>query len=189
MTKLCAILLASLLFHATTLRAVEDEPIALPFGLSWVASHAQIEQLIKNANLHVSQKQNIEGRETWTVEGFDQPALSAVVFYFLGDDLDELELQYRDPKWSLNKFGEFMAQVKQELDLKYGRAEVLAHSRGPEKDVSQTVVGYRWQHPAQCLDLIFYSAERDPLAFRLLSMHYKVQHQPVTVADSGRTNR
>ncbi len=74
--------------------------------------------------------------------------------------------------WTLGQFGEFMEQIKQELDLKYGRGVVLAHSRGPEKDVSQTVVGYRWQQPKQALDLVFYSAERQPLAFRLLSMRY-----------------
>jgi hypothetical protein len=53
---------------------------------------------------------------------------------------------------------------------------VLARERGPAKGVSQTVVGYRWQQPDQALDLVFYAAERDPLIFRLLSMHYKLAH-------------
>jgi hypothetical protein len=35
-------------------------------------------------------------------------------------------------------------------------------------------VAYRWQQPEQALDLVFYSAEREPQAFRLLSLHYQL---------------
>lgn len=156
--------------------AIERESIEPPFGLSWVENRARIAQLLDEAHLRLAQKEKVDGREIWTVDGFDQPGLSAVLFTFAGDNLDGLELQYRDPSWSLGRFGEFMEQIKQELDLKYGRGAVLAHSRGPEKDVSQTVVGYRWQQPDQALDLVFYSAEREPLAFRLLSMRYSPAH-------------
>jgi hypothetical protein len=142
--------------------------------------------LIDAAHVRLAQKETADGRETWTVEGFDQPGLSAVLFCFAGDDLDEVELQYRDPSWSLGHYGEFMEQLKQELDLKYGRAEVLAHDRGPEKDVSQTVVGYRWQQSGQALDLIFYSAERQPLAFRLLSMRYKLAQRQADAETQAR---
>jgi hypothetical protein len=88
-----------------------------------------------------------------------------------------VEFQYYDTDWSIGQYGERMEKVKEELDFKYGRGEMLARERGPAKDVSQTLVGYRWQQPDQALDLVFYAAERDPLAFRLLSMHYKLAHR------------
>ena len=172
--KSFALLAIGLCLSGPALGAADNQPIAPPFGLSWVETRSRIAQLIDEAHVRLSQKETVAGRETWTVEGFDLPGLSAVLFFFAGDTLEEMELQYRDPKWSLQQFGELMQQVKQQLDLKYGRGEVLARSREPEKDISQTVVGYRWQQPGQALDLVFYSAEREPLAFRLLSMHYKV---------------
>ena len=183
-----AVIAASLLIRSVMTVSAESQPIAPPFGLSWVEKTSQIAQVIEDSHLHLSQKESVEGREAWTVEGFDQPALSAAVFYFVGDDLDEVELQYRDPKWSLAEFGNFMAQVKQSLDLKYGHPEVLAHSREPEKNITQTVVGYRWQQPGQCVDLVFFSAEREPLNFRLLSLHYKVQHQESAVRVASRND-
>lgn len=171
--KSFAIFALGLLLGGAALQTAAAEPIEPPFGLSWVETRARIARLVEEAHVRVSQKETVDGRETWTVEGFDQPGLSAVLFSFTGDNLDGIELQYREPTWSLNQFGEFMEQVKKELERRYGRAEVLAHTRGPEKDVSQTVVGYRWAQPGQALDLVFYSAERQPLAFRLLSMRYQ----------------
>lgn len=165
-----------LLVGGTSLLAADVEQITPPFGLSWVETRARIANLIEEAHVRLAQKENVDDGEAWTVEGFDQPDLSAVVFHFAGDNLDEVELQYREPAWSLNQYGQFMEQLKQALDHKYGRAEVLAHTRGPEKDVSQTVVGYRWAQQSQALDLVFYSAEREPLAFRLVSLRYKAAH-------------
>jgi hypothetical protein len=100
-----------------------------------------------------------------------------VVFYFVKDNLDEVELQYQDPSWTLGQYGELMSQIKEDLDRKYGRGEMLTRSRELAKDVSQTVLGYRWQGREQALDLMFYAAEREPLFFRLLSMHYKQAHR------------
>jgi len=151
-------------------------PIAPPFGLSWVETPSQITRLIERAHVRLVRKETVEHRESWTVQGFDQPYLNAVVFYFIGDALDEVELQYADPSWTLGQYGQLMGQIKEELEHKYGRSEVLARTRGKEKDVSQTVLGYRWQSHDQALDLMFYAAEHEPLAFRLLSMHYKQAH-------------
>ena len=166
-----------LFFHGTALVAASIAPIVPPFGLSGVETRTRIAALIDEAHVRLAQKETVDGTETWTVEGFDQPGLSAVLFRFGGENLEEVELQYGEPTWTINQYGEFMEEIKQELDHKYGRAEILAHSRGPEKDVSQTVVGYRWEQPGEALDLVYYSAEREPLAFRLLSMHYKLAHR------------
>jgi len=168
--------LSLLVVSYTALFAASAEPIIPPFGLSLTENRARIAQLIERAHLRLGQKETAEDREVWTAEGFDQPFLSAVRFYFADDALDEVELEYGDPGWSLRQYGEFMGELKQELDRRYGRAAVLAHDRGPAKDVSQTVVGYRWQQPDLALDLVFFAAEREPLAFRLLSMHYKLAH-------------
>ncbi len=175
--KSFALVAVGLFFHATALIAASGAPIVPPFGLSGVETRDRIAELIDEAHVRLVQKETVDGTETWTVEGFDQPGLSAVLFRFGGENLEEVELQYGEPTWTINQYGEFMEEIKQELDHKYGRAEILAHSRGPEKDVSQTVVGYRWEHPGEALDLVYYSAEREPLAFRLLSMHYKLAHR------------
>jgi hypothetical protein len=176
MTKLLTFVAIGLVIRGAALVAATSEPISPPFGLSWIESHSQISDLIQEAHLRLTKKDKVDGRESWTVEGFDQPGMSAVVFYFVDDSMDEVELQYSDPGWSVGQYGELMEKVKEELDLKYGRAEMLARERGPTKDVSQTIVGYRWQQPSQALDLVFYAAEREPLAFRLLSIHYKLAH-------------
>jgi hypothetical protein len=157
--------------------AIATDPIAPPFGLSWVETPARLTHLIEEAHAKLSEKRSVNGRDAWTVEGLDQPGLSAVVFYFLGESLDEVELQYRDPAWSLNQFGELMGQVKKDLEVKYGHARLLAHSRGPEQDVTQTLVAYRWEQPQHALDLVFFAAERDKQVFRALSMHYKLAHR------------
>lgn len=183
--KLFAALAIGFCLSGVALGASDSPPIAPPFGLSWVETRSRVATMIEEAHLRLSQKESAAGQEIWTVEGFDTPGLSAVLFYFAGDNLEEMELQYRDPNWSLQKFGEFLQQVKEQLDLKYGRGTVLAHSREPQKDVSQTVVGYRWQQPDQALDLVFYGAERKPLAFRLLSMHYRVLHPVAAAAPPG----
>jgi hypothetical protein len=174
--KSFALYAVALFFQGASLPAADVEEITPPFGLSWVETRARVANLIEEAHVRLAQKETVDGGEAWTVEGFDQPGLSAVLFHFGGDTVDEVELQYGEPTWTLNQYGRFMEQLKQVLDQKYGRAEVLAHTRGPEKDVSQTVVGYRWAQKNQALDLVFYSAERERLAFRLVSLRYKAAH-------------
>lgn len=174
MGKLFSVFAASLLFGCGTLLGAGGESISPPFDLSWGATRTEIEDLITKANLQPPRKETVEEKEIWTVQGFDQPGLTAVLFYFSKESLTEVELQYGDPAWNLARYAEFINEVKQDLDLKYGRAQVLSHTREPEKDVSQTVVAYRWQQPEQALDLVFYSAEREPQAFRLLSLHYQL---------------
>lgn len=176
MTKPLGLLAFGLLLQQIVVAAPSMPSIPPPFGLSWGETRSQINQLIERAHVRLVQKETIDHRETWTVQGFDEPYLSAVVFYFAADNLDEVELQYRDPSWTLGQYGELMGQIKGELERKYGRSEVLARTRGAEKDISQTVLGYRWQGHDEALDLVFYAAEREPLAFRLLSMHYKQAH-------------
>jgi hypothetical protein len=177
MIKPLPVLVLGLLLQQFAVAAPSAPSIAPPFGLSWIETRKEINQLIDEAHLRLIQKNTVDHRESWTVQGFDQPYLSTVVFYFVKDNLDEVELQYQDPSWTLGQYGELMSQIKEDLDRKYGRGEMLTRSRELAKDVSQTVLGYRWQGREQALDLMFYAAEREPLFFRLLSMHYKQAHR------------
>jgi hypothetical protein len=177
MIKPVAFLAFAILVQQLAAAAPSTPPITPPFGLSWIETRGQINQLIEQAHLRLIQKDTVDRRESWTVQGFDQPYLSAVVFYFVKENLDEVELQYQEPSWTAGQYGELMAEIKEDLDRKYGRGEMLTRSRELAKDVSQTVLGYRWQGHDQALDLMFYAAEREPLAFRLLSMHYKQAHR------------
>jgi hypothetical protein len=150
------------------------ERINPPFGFYWGESEKEIEQVISRAEARVLDRQTVQGREAWTIEGLVQPALKRAVVYFGSQKtLVEVELQYEHPEWDLVAYEEFLNSARKRLEAKYGPPTVLARDKKPEGDIMETVVGYRWQQASSSIHLFFYSAERNSDVYRTVSLHYR----------------
>ncbi|HZC36141.1 MAG TPA: hypothetical protein VE242_11035 [Chthoniobacterales bacterium] len=156
-----------------TQNPVPDQ-ISPPFGFTWGESEKEIEKTITRAQAHIVNRETIQGRDAWTVEGLIQPALKRTIIYFGSEKtLVEVELQYEHPDWNLTAYEDFLNSAKQRLEAKYGPPTVLARDKKPEGDVMETVVGYLWQQSGSSVQLFFYSAERNNDIYRSVSLHYR----------------
>jgi hypothetical protein len=145
-----------------------------PFGFYWGEGQKEIEKVISHAGARIVDKEPIQGREAWTIEGLIQPALKRTIVYFGTEkSLVEVELQYQHPDWDLVAYEEFLNSALQRLEARYGPATVLAKDKKPEGDIMQTVVGYQWQQPDSSIQLFFFSAERNSDVYRSVSLHYR----------------
>ena len=171
---LASLLLAGGLFLLSSI-GLSAEPINPPFGLKWGESSVQIAKLLTGAKASVVDKHDVEGRESWTVEGLVQQNLRRTVFYFKMGLLVEVELQYQSADWDTPKYDDFMAQVRRRIEQKYGNGQLIARSKRPEGQVTQTIVGYKWTQGQTVLELIYYAAENADLIYRTVSLHYKIQ--------------
>jgi hypothetical protein len=150
-----------------------SEEIKPPFGLQWGESSDRLERLLKGAKAQIVDKHTIEGRDAWTVEGLLQQGLKRTVFYFRSGQLVEVELQYQSPDWDSAKYNDFMAQVRRRIEQRFGTGQLIARTKGPEGDVTQTIVGYKWNLNNTAIQLFYYCAERNTDSYRTVSVHYK----------------
>ncbi|MDP9291900.1 MAG: hypothetical protein M3O82_06005 [Verrucomicrobiota bacterium] len=153
--------------------AVSAEEINPPFGLQWGETPEHIEKLLKGAKAVVVDRHPIQDREAWTVEGLIQADLRRTIFYFRSGQLSEVELQYQSDEWDTNKYNDFMSQVRQRIEKRYGAGQLVARSKTPDGDVMQTVVGYKWNQNNTSIQLIYFSAENANQIYRTVSVHYK----------------
>lgn len=153
---------------------VIPEQITPPFGFHWAQSEKAIETIIRKAQAHIISREQIQGRDAWTVEGLIQPNLKRTVLYFGTEKtLVEVELQYERSDWDLVAYEDFLNSARQKLEAKYGPPTVLARDKKPQGDVMETVVGYQWQQPGSSIQLFFYSAERNTDVYRSVSLHFR----------------
>ena len=161
----------ALLSHAQN---VIPEQITPPFGFHWGQAEKAIETIIGKAQAHIISRDQIRGRDAWTVEGLIQPSLKRTILYFGTEKtLVEVELQYEHADWDLVAYEDFLNSARQKLEAKYGPPTVLARDKKPQGDVMETVVGYQWQQPGSSIQLFFYSAERNSDVYRSVSLHYR----------------
>lgn len=145
-----------------------------PFGLHWGEGQKEIEKTIGRAGARIVDRESVQGREAWTIEGLIQPALQRTIVYFgTQKNLVEVELQYQHADWDLVAYEEFLNSARQRLEARYGPATVLAKDKKPEGDIMQTIVGYQWQKPDSSVQLFFFSAERNNDVYRTVSLHYR----------------
>lgn len=148
-------------------------PIIPPFGLAWGVNKDRLATLLKGANAKVVERRMVAGREAWSVEGLLQAHLCRTVFYFRGDGLNEAELQYQDKDWLDSDYNDFLNQLRVSLENKFGTGRLIARSKSPQGDVTQTLTGYEWVQPGNAVQLIYFSAENPSQFFRMVSLHYK----------------
>src|SRR3954468_9254695 len=158
-------------FAATSLPAAED--LNPPFGFRWNDSMARVEAVLKGAKATILSREKKEGREVWTVEGLVHPGLKRTLFTFKSGALFGVELQYEYPDWSIERYNERMGEIRRYFDAKYGTGKLVSRSRDTDSDVVQTLVGYQWIVGGTMLELFYFSAQRDQLVFRSITVSYK----------------
>ncbi|MBV8968087.1 MAG: hypothetical protein JO331_03380 [Verrucomicrobia bacterium] len=145
-----------------------------PFGFYWGETEKDMEKILTRAQAKIVNREVVEGRDAWTVEGLIQPALKRTIIYFGTEKtLVEVELQYEHADWDLPAYEEFLNSARQRLEARYGPPLVLARDKKPEGDVMQTLVGYQWNASGSSIQLFFYSAERNSDVYRSVSLHYR----------------
>ena len=165
-----AIFLA-LMLSAAAARAVDDIPP--PFGFRWNDPANKVEQVLTAAKAKIVSKQPKEKREVWTVEGLVQPGLKRTLFEFKEGFLVEVELQYEYDKWSIENYSARMIEIRRYFDSKFGTGKLISRTRDGDSDVIQTLVGYQWIVGGTMLELFYFSAERQPLVYRSITVTYK----------------
>jgi hypothetical protein len=111
------------------------------FGYSWGEPAARLERLLKGVKATVVERRpTMGGLEVWEVEGLAQKGLRRTLFYFRAGELMEVELQYQRDDWDQKQYDEFMGQVRQAIERKFGAGAVqrLGDVTKPVTDVLPT---------------------------------------------------
>jgi hypothetical protein len=151
--------------------AVDDIPP--PFGFHWNDSMTKVEQVLLGAKAKIVSKDRKEKRDVWTVEGLVQPGLKRTLFMFKEGFLVEVELQYEYPEWTIERYNERMGEIRRYFDAKFGTGKLVSRTRDTDSDVIQTLVGYQWIVGGTMLELFYFSAQRDQMVFRSITVSYK----------------
>ncbi len=165
-------LAALLLLLAVPRRGVAEE-IKPPFNLRWGETAERMQRLLGGAKAKIVTRRNVEGREAWDVEGLVQAGLKRTVFYFVGGELVEVELQYQKDDWDESKYDGFMGDVRRRLEQRYGQGQLISRKKEPDGEVMQTLVGWKWNQNNTAIELIYFAAQSPSQVFRTLSVHYK----------------
>jgi hypothetical protein len=163
--------LAFFLVSIASVPAAEDIPP--PFGFHWNDSMTKLEQVLIGAKAKIVTRDRKEKREVWTVEGLVQPGLKRTLFIFRDGFLVEVELQYEYPDWTIERYNERMGEIRRYFDAKFGTGKLVSRTRDTDSDVIQTLVGYQWIVGGTMLELFYFSAQRDQLIFRSITVTYK----------------
>ena len=169
MKRLILVRLAlSFLSRLASAQALDDIPP--PFGFNWNDSTGRVEtsaQRREGEDRHAREK-----RETrvWTVEGLGAARFQRTLFTFREGFLVEVELQYEYPDWTIERYNERMGEIRRYFDAKFGTGKLVSRSRDTDTDVIQTLVGYQWMVGGTMLELFYFSAQRDALLFRTITV-------------------
>ena len=166
-----ALLFFCVLFLATDAQAVDDIPP--PFGFRWNDPAAKVEQVLVAAKAKIVTRETKEKREVWTVEGLVQPGLKRSLFEFKEGFLVEVELQYEYDKWTIEHYNDRMGEIRRYFDGKFGTGKLVSRTRDTDSDVIQTLVGYQWIVGGTMLELFYFSAQREALVYRTITVTYK----------------
>jgi hypothetical protein len=156
-----------------SLGPVLADEIPPPFGFRWNDPSTRVERALKGAKAKIVEREQVEGRETWTVEGLIHPGLKRTLFTFKAGSLTQVELQYEYPGWSLERYNSRMGEVRRYFDGKYGTGRLISRSRDNDTDVIQTLVGYQWVVGKSALELFYFSAQKEPNVYRNITVTYK----------------
>ena len=169
--RIYTLLLAVLFFGAKRGGAAEDIPP--PFGLRWNDGSPKVEQVLVAAKAKIITREPKDKREVWTVEGLVQPGLKRTLFEFKEGFLVEVELQYEYDKWTIENYNNRMGEIRRYFDVKFGTGKLVSRTRDTDTDVIQTLVGYQWIVGGTMLELFYFSAQRDQLVYRTITVTYK----------------
>ncbi len=164
---------APFLFLASALFAAAAEDIPPPFGFRWNDAAPKVEQILVAAKAKIVTREKKEKREVWTVEGLVQPGLKRTLFEFKEGFLVQVELQYEYDTWSIESYNNRMGEIRRYFDSKFGTGKLVSRTRDTDSDVVQTLVGYQWIVGNTMLELFYFSAQREALVYRTITVTYK----------------
>lgn len=166
-----AFTLGFLFLAAVPAQALEDIPP--PFGFRWNDPSGKVEQVLVAAKAKIVTREVKNKRDVWTVEGLVQPGLKRTLFEFKEGFLVEVELQYEYDKWTIENYNDRMGEIRRYFDGKFGIGKLVSRTRDTDSDVIQTLVGYQWIVGSTMLELFYFSAQRDALVYRTITVTYK----------------
>jgi hypothetical protein len=166
-------LVAIAVFLCSVLSATALDDIPPPFGFRWNDSAAKVEQVLVAAKAKIVTREKKEKRDLWTVEGLVQPGLKRTLFEFKESFLAKVELQYEYDKWTIEKYNDRMGEIRRYFDSKFGTGKLVSRTRDTDSDVVQTLVGYQWIVGGTMLELFYFSAQREALVYRTITVTYK----------------
>ena len=76
-----------------------------------------------------------------------------------------------------------MGEIRRYFDAKFGTGKLVSRSRDTDTDVIQTLVGYQWMVGSTMLELFYFSAQRDALLFRNITVDLQSDLSDVRVSD------
>ena len=164
---------AALLAFLCAPHSFAAEDIPPPFGFRWNDSSGKVEQVLVAAKARIVAREQKEKREVWTVEGLVQPGLKRTLFEFKEGFLIEVELQYEYDKWTIENYNNRMGEIRRYFDGKFGTGKLVSRTRDTDSDVVQTLVGYQWLVGGTMLELFYFSAQREALVYRTITVTYK----------------
>ena len=169
---LCLLLMLLGLVLGSGASAEEIQP---PFALRWGETAERLERLLRGAKATIMERRVVDGREAWDVEGLIQTGLKRTVFYFQKGELVEVELQYQKDDWTDLQYDGFLGDVRKRLEQKYGEGQLVANrtEKQPETNITQKLVGYKWNQNNTAIELIYFCAQSPSQVYRALSVHYK----------------
>ncbi len=169
--RLLARVLLTLILSAVYAVGMEDIPP--PFGFRWNDSSGKVEQVLVAAKARIVSREQKEKREVWTVEGLVQPGLKRTIFEFKQGFLVEVELQYEYDRWTIEHYNNRMGEIRRYFEGKFGTGKLVSRTRDSDSDVVQTLVGYQWMVGGTMLELFYFSAQREALVYRTITVTYK----------------
>lgn len=169
--RLSAAIVLGLTLCAVRASALEDIPP--PFGFRWNDPSGKVEQVLVAAKAKITAREKKEKRDVWTVEGLVQPGLKRTLFEFKEGFLVEVELHYEYDKWTIENYNDRMGEIRRYFDGKFGTGKLVSRTRDTDSDVIQTLVGYQWIVGGTMLELFYFSAQRDALIYRTITVTYK----------------
>ena len=162
----------------TTLREIK-----IPYSLSWGDSPEKIHDMISAVKAQeTASTEQSPGKLVIEAEGLGvgDPLLKKSLFTFHDGALVEVELQYADEAWDADKSVDFFDRTRRRIDERYGAGMLMVNKvkEAPPgndlpKDLTYTMIIYRWAQPMVALELNFYSMEGIDRAYRIVSLHYK----------------
>ncbi len=162
----------SFFFISRSANALDEIPP--PFGFKWNDLTGRVESLLTGAKAKIVLREKKEHNEVWTVEGLVQPGLKRTLFTFREGFLVGIELQYEYPDWTIERYNDRMGEIRRYFDAKFGTGKLVSRSRDTDTDVIQTLVGYQWTVGSTMLELFYFSAQREALLFRTITVDYKM---------------
>ena len=154
-------------------RIVRADEITPPLGVEWGEPQDQLERRLQGAKAKIVERRMLGGRDVWTVEGLIQANLKRTLFYFRSGALVEVEFKYQNDKWTYPDYDRLVTDLRQRIEKRFGPGRLIARSKTPQGDITQSLVGYEWSRNNASIQVIYFSAENPSQSYRTVSLHYK----------------